>query len=75
MKGEELNSTINLINSTLTKVNNLLDFGVEQSPEIIEGLDKVLDILTSIQSKLEYERGNEIGPTKDFYLENILKSK
>jgi hypothetical protein len=75
MKGDELTNTLNMIGGALTKVNNLMDFGVDQAPEIEKGLITVLGILTNIQSELEQEQGREIGPAKDYYLENILKTE
>jgi hypothetical protein len=75
MKGPELVNTIRMIGGTLSKVEQTMDFGVEQPTEIAEGLDKVLNILLNIQSRLESDRRAYAGPASDYQLENIIKRK
>jgi hypothetical protein len=53
----------------------MMDFGVEQPPEVIKGLNTVLDILISMQSDLESDRRAYAGPAADYQLENIIKRK
>ena len=74
-EGSELVNTISMIGGTLSKIEQMMDFGVEQSPEVIKGLDTVLGILINIQSDLESDRRAGAGPASDYYLENILKNK
>lgn len=75
MKGPELVNTISMIGGTLSKIEQIMDFGVEQSPEIAKGLDTVLNILINIQSDLESDRRAYAGPSADYQLENIIKRK
>lgn len=75
MKGPELVNTIGMIGGTLSKIEQMMDFGVEQSPEIVKGLDTVLSILVNIQSDLESDRRAYAGPSADYQLENIIKRK
>jgi hypothetical protein len=75
MKGPELVNTISMIGGTLSKIEQMMDFGVEQSPEIAKGLDNVLSILVNIQSDLESDRRAYAGPSSDYQLENIIKRK
>jgi hypothetical protein len=75
MKGPELVNTIRMIGGTLSKIEQTMDFGVEQPNEIAEGLDKVLSILVNIQSDLESDRRAYAGPASDYQLENIIKRK
>jgi len=73
--GSELVNTIRMIGGTLSKIEQMMDFGTEQSPEVIKGLDTVLSVLINIQSNLESDRRAGAGPASDYYLENILKNK
>jgi hypothetical protein len=73
--GSELVNTIRMIGGTLSKIEQMMDFGTEQSPEVIKGLDTILGILINIQSDLESDRRAGAGPASDYYLENILKNK
>jgi hypothetical protein len=75
MKGPELVNTISMIGGTLSKIEQMMDFGVEQPPEIAKGLDSVLSILINIQSDLESDRRAYAGPSSDYQLENIIKHK
>lgn len=75
VKGPELVNTISMIGGTLSKIEQIMDFGVEQSPEIAKGLDTVLNILINIQSELESDRRAYAGPSADYQLENIIKRK
>ncbi len=75
MKGPELVNTIKMIGGTLSKIEQLMDFGMEQSPETIKGLNNVLDTLIDIQSDLESDRRAYMGPASDYQLENIIKRK
>jgi len=75
VKGPELVNTISMIGGTLSKIEQMMDFGTEQSPEIAKGLDTVLSILINIQSDLESDRRAGAGPASDYYLENIIKRK
>ena len=75
MKGPELVNTISMIGGTLSKIEQMMDFGVEQPPEVIKGLNTVLDILISMQSDLESDRRAYAGPAADYQLENIIKRK
>lgn len=74
-EGSELVNTIRMIGGTLSKIEQIMDFGTEQSPEVIKGLDTVLGILINIQSDLESDRRAGAGPASDYYLENIIKNK
>jgi hypothetical protein len=74
-EGPELVNTISMIGGTLSKIEQMMDFGIEQSPEVIKGLDTVLGILINIQSDLESDRRAGAGPASDYYLENIIKNK
>ena len=74
-EGSELVNTIRMIGGTLSKIEQMMDFGTQQSPEVIKGLDTVLGILINIQSDLESDRRAGAGPASDYYLENILKNK
>jgi hypothetical protein len=75
MKGPELVNTIRMIGGMLSRVEQTMDFGVEQPDDIAEGLNTVLGILTNIQSKLESDRRAYAGPASDYQLENIIKRK
>jgi hypothetical protein len=75
MDGPELVNTIRMIGGTLSKIEQMMDFGIQQSPEVIKDLDTVLGILINIQSNLESDRRAGAGPASDYYLENILKNK
>jgi hypothetical protein len=75
MKGPELVNTIRMIGGMLSRVEQTMDFGVEQPEDIAEGLNTVLGILTNIQSKLESDRRAYAGPASDYQLENIIKRK
>jgi hypothetical protein len=75
MKGPELVNTIKMIGSTLSKIEQLMDFGMDQSPETVKGLNNVLDVLIDIQSNLESDRRAYMGPSSDYQLENIIKRK
>lgn len=75
MKGPELVNTIRMIGGTLSRVEQTMDFGVEQPEDIAEGLNTVLGILINIQSKLESDRRAYAGPASDYQLENIIKRK
>ena len=70
--GSELVNTIRMIGGTLSKIEQMMDFGTEQSPEVIKGLDTVLSVLINIQSNLESDRRAGAGPASDYYLENIF---
>jgi hypothetical protein len=75
IKGPELVNTIKMIGGTLSKIEQMMDFGMEQSPELTKGLDTVLNILINIQSDLESDRRAYAGPASDYQLENIIKRK
>jgi hypothetical protein len=77
VKGPELVNTISMIGGTLSKIEQMMDFGVEQSPEIAKGLDTVLNILINIQSDLESEQRDQFGYSRNqrYQLENIIKRK
>jgi hypothetical protein len=75
MKGPELVNTISMIGGTLSKIEQMMDFGVEQPDNIVKGLDTVLSILINIQSDLESDRRAYAGPASDYQLENIIKRK
>jgi hypothetical protein len=77
MKGDELVNTIRMIGGTLSKVEQLMDFGIEQSPQNIERLNQALDILLNLQSDLEAEQRDQFGYGRNqrYQMENILKSK
>ena len=75
MDGPELVNTIRMIGGMLSRVEQTMDFGVEQPDDIAEGLNTVLGILTNIQSKLESDRRAYAGPASDYQLENIIKRK
>jgi hypothetical protein len=75
MKGPELVNTIRMIGGALSKLEQMMDFGVEQSPEVVKGLDTVLTILLNIQSELESDRRAYAGPASDYQLENIIRRK
>jgi len=75
MKGPELVNTISMISGTLSKIEQMMDFGVEQPDNIVKGLDTVLSILINIQSDLENDRRAYAGPASDYQLENIIKRK
>jgi hypothetical protein len=64
-----------MIGGMLSRVEQTMDFGVEQPDDIAEGLNTVLGILTNIQSKLESDRRAYAGPASDYQLENIIKRK
>jgi hypothetical protein len=56
MEGPELVNTIRMIGGALSKVEQMMDFGVKQSPKIEEDLNTILGLLINMQSDLESER-------------------
>ena len=75
MEGPELVNTIRMIGGALSKVEQMMDFGVKQSPKIEEDLNTILGLLINMQSDLESERRAYAGPASDYQLENIIKRK
>ena len=75
MKGPELVNTIRMIGGALSKVEQMMDFGVKQSPKIEEDLNTILGLLINMQSDLESDRRSYAGPASDYQLENIIKRK
>ncbi len=78
IKGEELTHDIFTIGGTLKKIEQLMDFGKDQDPEIEKGLELVINTLINIQHKLETEQRDfaDMGGAKEFYqMENILKNR
>ena len=78
IKGEELTHDIFTIGGTLKKIEQLMDFGKDQDPEIEKGLELVINTLIAIQHKLETEQRDQsdMGGARQFYqMENILKNK
>ena len=75
MEGPELVNTIRMIGGALSKVEQMMDFGVKQSPKIEEDLNTILGLLVNMQSDLESDRRAGAGPASDYYLENIIKRK
>jgi hypothetical protein len=75
MEGPELVNTIRMIGGALSKVEQMMDFGVKQSPKIEEDLNTILGLLVNMQSDLESERRAYAGPASDYQLENIIKRK
>ena len=55
-KGTELTSKIFDIGSTLKKVEAAMDFGMDQDPQIIKGLDQVYDELINVLALIEKDR-------------------
>jgi hypothetical protein len=78
VKGEELTHDIFTIGGTIKKIEQLMDFGKDQDPEIEKGLELVINTLIDIQHRLETEQRdfNDMGGAKQFYqMENILKNR
>jgi hypothetical protein len=75
MEGPELVNTIRMIGGALSKVEQMMDFGVKQSPKIEEDLNTILGLLVNMQSDLESDRRASAGPASDYQLENIIKRK
>jgi hypothetical protein len=75
MEGPELVNTIRMIGGALSKVEQMMDFGVKQSPKIEKDLNTILGLLINIQSDLESDRRAYAGPASDYQLENIIKRK
>lgn len=75
MEGPELVNTIRMIGGALSKVEQMMDFGVKQSPKIEKDLNTILGLLINMQSDLESDRRAGAGPASDYYLENIIKRK
>jgi len=78
LKGEELTHDIFTIGGTLKKIEQIMDFGKDQDPEIEKGLELVINTLIGIQHKLETEQRDfaDMGGAKEFYqMENILKNR
>ena len=75
MEGPELVNTIRMIGGALSKVEQMMDFGVKQSNKIEEDLNTILGLLINMQSDLESDRRAGAGPASDYYLENIIKRK
>jgi len=77
MDGGELTNTINMIGGALTRIEQMMDFGKQQSPKIEKGLNTVLGILTDIQSEIESDQRDQFDSNRAQYyqMENILKRK
>lgn len=86
VKGEELIEDIAFIGGTLQKIETMLDYGRDQDPEVEEGLQTVINILATIQKKLETEQIDQYGYSRNqrdqlgssrknesYQMENILK--
>ena len=56
VQGTELTSKIFDIGSTLKKVEAAMDFGMDQDPQIIKGLDQVYDELINVLALIEKDR-------------------
>lgn len=56
VQGTELTQKIFDIGSTLKKVEAAMDFGMDQDPQVIEGLNQVYDELINILSLVERDR-------------------
>jgi hypothetical protein len=75
MKGPELVNTIRMIGGMLSRVEQMMDFGVKQSPKIEKDLNTILGLLINMQSDLESDRRAYAGPASDYQLENIIRRK
>jgi hypothetical protein len=75
MEGPELVNTIRMIGGALSKVEQMMDFGVKQSPKIEKDLNTILGLLINMQSDLESDRRAYAGPASDYQLENIIRRK
>ena len=55
-KGTELTEKIHLIGATLKKVEAAMDFGIDQDPQVVEGLDQAYAELINILNLIERDR-------------------
>ena len=55
-KGTELTEKIHLIGATLKKVEAAMDFGMDQDPQVVEGLDQAYAELINILNLIERDR-------------------
>ena len=56
VQGEDLNSKIFSIGSILKKIEAAIDFGADQDPEVINGLDQAYAELIHVLSIIESDR-------------------
>ena len=73
VKGEELNQKLFDIGSTLEKIEQHLDLGIDQSREVVENLDRAYGALINVMAALKQERRDVMGPAADYYNENLIK--
>ena len=72
---EDINQILFSVGSTLDKIDNTIDKGIQQSPEVIDGLQNAYSILVGVLGQLSQERRDTLGPAAGFYSEGINKEE
>jgi hypothetical protein len=71
VKGDELEKMLFDIGSTLTKIDNSIDKGTEQTNEVIDGLTRAYDSLIAVLGTINQERRDQAGPAAGYFSEDL----
>jgi hypothetical protein len=69
--GEDLEKMLFNIGSTLTKIDNSIDKGTEQTNEVIDGLTRAYDSLIAVLGTINQERRDQLGPVAGYFTEDL----
>lgn len=68
---EDINGILHGINSTLSKIDNTLDKGTQQSPEVIDGLKEAYSRLVGVLGKASQNHRDSLNPSKGYFFEDL----
>lgn len=68
---EDINSILFGIGSTLDKIDNTIDKGIQQSPEVIDGLKDAYSKLVGVLGQINQERRDQLGAASNYFFEDL----
>ena len=68
---EDINGILFGVGSTLDKIDNTIDKGIKQSPEVIDGLKDAYSLLVGVLGKINQERRDQLGPSAGYFFEDL----
>jgi len=68
---ENINNIIFSIKSVLDKIDNTADKGIQQSPEVIDGLREAYSRLVGVSGKINQERRGQLTPSTGYFFEDL----
>jgi len=68
---ENINNIVLGIKSVLDKIDNTADKGIQQSPEVIDGLKEAYSRLVGVSGKINQERRDQLTPSTGYFFEDL----